>query len=126
MIRYHRGLSAELRRTLRKAGMDLDEETAQRMLSGFVLADGIPAEVCQTHRAEVFEASARRHLMHDWEQANPVSDPFPPAFPERVLTLVRAVAQALEEENIPKAQAKLDTVTTLCLAEMEFDQPIRM
>lgn len=114
--RFHRGLSAYLRRTLRKSGVALDEEMAQFVLGG---VEPFSSQVSESLLNAVNQTFAiRRELMTQWEHDNPGKRPYAPSFPERVLPIVReAIRQSLADDGNPAYL--LEQLVVMCVKELE-------
>lgn len=116
--RWHRGVSAYLRVTLRRVGISLDEEAAQFSLGGLTPLTGQAKEFIEQVCGEAL--TQRRDLMAAWEQAHPGVNPYPPSFPERALRIVReALTATYTEEGDPAYH--LERLRVMCEKELEID-----
>lgn len=114
--RFHKGLTAFFRQTMRKVGVSLDEEMAQFALGGI---EPFTGQITDDMIEVINLTFGDRHgLMANWETDNPGRHPFPKSFPERVLPVVReAIRQCLDEESNPVDL--LVSLENMCLRELE-------
>jgi len=116
--RFHKGLTAYLRRTLRKVGVSLDEEMAQFALGGVQPFAGEP----DRYMIEVINQTFANkvNLMKQWATDNPKRNPYPPSFPERALKLVRdALHECYADDGSPVYH--LEKLKIMCEAELSTD-----
>lgn len=93
-VRWHRGVSAALRRRLRGTGVNLGEEAAQAVLAGGGVADSQTGEFVAQVRDQII--AGRFALMKNWVRDHPDTDPYPPSFCEQVLALTSSALAELE------------------------------
>ena len=118
-VKFHAGLSRELRRLVRVQGLSIGEHAAQVVLGGLTaFVVGIPETLLIAARNEVL-GPRRRHFMGAWERDYPDKDPYPPSFPEQMLELVRKAIQAVDSEDGPLPV--LMTIQDRCIDELSVE-----
>jgi hypothetical protein len=118
-VKFHAGLTRELRRLVRVQGLSLGEHAAQVVLGGLTaFVVDLPEMLLIAARNEVL-GQHRRHYMGAWERQFPGKDPYPPSFPEQMLELVRKAIQAVDSEGGPLPV--LITIQDRCIDELSVE-----
>lgn len=115
--RFHKGLTANLRRYLRGFGVSFDEESAQFALGGIKAFDGVPHEALTEGVA--LSLGNRRDLMAQWETEHPDRNPYPPSFPERVIRQVDIALLECHEDGSPVLI--LARLRDMCVRELDTE-----
>lgn len=117
--RFHRGTTRWLRDRLRAAGLAVDEELAQLIMSGRKVLLTTQQDAVDALQHQAWE----ERMAHNraWEDANPDRNPFPKPFAQRVLELIRDAQDAVRSEG--DASLYLGLAAALCVGELDDDLP---
>jgi hypothetical protein len=122
--RFHKGITAMLRHKMRLMGLQIDEETAQKVLGGATAAQKWSREV----GALVDEVKTERFtLMRVWEEHHPGRNAYPEPFAQRALAQISKAINALDptekdvEPNAKDALRVLRAFSSDCISELHDD-----
>jgi|SRR5882757_6741952 len=115
--RFHKGTTRWLRDKLRAAGLAVDEELAQLIMSGRKVL--LTSQQALIENLQHSAWQDRIALNRDWEEAHPDRNPFPKPFAQRVLELARDARNVIATDGDPSYY--IDEISSLCRAELDDD-----
>lgn len=118
-VKFHAGLTRELRRLVRTQGVSIGEHVAQVVLGGLTeFVRDVPETWLVKARNEVLGPHKRRYMIA-WEREFPTKNPYPPSFPEQVLELVRRAIEAVDSDGDP--MPVLNKIQERCIDELSVE-----
>jgi hypothetical protein len=121
--RFHRGQTAWLRARLRLAGIKVDEELAQMIMSGRHVFPPSSAQDDMVQRLRDTAWNDRHDHSRTWEQAHPGRNPFPKSFPERVHEFAAEGLKIAYSEEGGDVSFYLQRIEEMARAELDEDNP---
>ncbi len=130
-VSFHRGLTREFIRIVQMGGIRVEESDAQKALAGMLTREvdvrGNPiksdenqnairsdaAKVIENAVKKVLDPTVKFDLMKQWEEEHPGESPFPPSFPQ-------VVVSELEMIDPDNPEPTIKAILALARKEMLF------